>query len=207
MFSKLASLAPTRAMERCSNARMPNPPLTAHRSPLTAASVKSSRSSLFKDGHHRFRTNTIAVTLNGGTAMRMRLVVPIAALIVVGSTAVAHAETGVETMSLEDAIKFHHSGEIDKDSGDKRAHAEKLVKQDIRACLSFYNPDQCTGSAKEWVEQWDALELPSSSAESSTSALSSSSPWKSLLQLHAPFTKSAVDYFVAMPSPSVAMIR
>lgn len=139
--------------------------------------------------------------------MGMRFVAAITALIVVGSPVIAHAEAGGNSMCLETAIELHRSGQLDTASDGDRARAVELVQQDIQACLTFYVLDECTGPAAEWVESWNALELTSTSGEDSDLTPSSALPNPSLLQLHAPFTKSAADYFAAMPFASVGATR
>ena len=141
--------------------------------------------------------------------MTIRLAAPIVALIAVGGAAVAQG-AGEEPMSpekaLEKAIELHRSGEFDPDDNGDHANAVKLVKQDIKACLTFYEPTECTGPAEKWVQGWNALKLPPPSDRNSTFTPSGLPP-PSLLQLHAPFTKSAADYFVEMSSPSVSVTR
>ena len=138
--------------------------------------------------------------------MKMRLVAPIVALIAVGSVAVAQGAKE-QPMSpeeaLEKAIELHRSGEFDPNNNNEHADAVELVQQDIKACLTFYEPTECTGPAETWVQGWNALELPLPSAQNSTVTQPSALPQPSLLQLHAPFTKSAVDYYFKIAFPSV----
>ena len=138
--------------------------------------------------------------------MMIRLAASITALIAVGSVAVAQG-AGDQPMSLEKAIELHRSGEFAPDKIDEHANAVKLVKQNIKACLTFYELTECTGPAEKWVQGWNALELPPPSAQYSTFTQPSVLPPPSPFQWHAPFTKSAVDYFVEMSSPSVAATR
>ena len=128
--------------------------------------------------------------------MRMRLVILISTLIVVGSDHVAYAESCKESMSLEDAIELYRSGQINENTDPNLAErATELVKRDIKACLTYFEPDKCQGPAKAWVIKWAALQLPSSSSK----PLVLRPP--SLLQWHVPFTKSVVDFVASMPSP------
>lgn len=146
--------------------------------------------------------------------MRMRLVAPFAVLIAVGSTTIAHAANVGKSMSLENAIEHHRSGKLDTLSEADRTNAVDLVTQNIKACLTFYEPNDCTGPAEEWVRKWNALELASTSNEDPATTNSSALPRSplvlpepSLLQWHAPFTKSAADYFIAMPFPYAGATR
>lgn len=138
--------------------------------------------------------------------MMIRLAALIMALIAVGSVAVAQG-AGDQPMSLEKAIELHRSGEFDPDKNGEHENAVKRVKQDIKACLTFYELTECTGPAKKWVQGWNALELPPPSAQHATFTQPTVLPPLSPFQLYAPFTKSAVDYFVEMPSPSVGATR
>ena len=138
--------------------------------------------------------------------MMIRLAASVIALIAVGSVAVAQ-EAGDQPMSLEKAIELHRSGEFDPDNNDEHANAVKRVKQDIKACLTFYELTECTGPAEKWAQGWNALELPPPSAQHTTFTQPSVLPPPSPFLFHAPFTKSAVDYFVEMSSPSVAATR
>ena len=138
--------------------------------------------------------------------MRTRLVGLIAGLIVAGSATIAHAEDCTE-VTLEQAIDSHQSGEIDEASGDSRDICKMtLVKQDIKACLTFYDPSKCTGPAGDWVKGWDALKLPTTSDYPPPLALPQL-PQPTLLQLRVPFTKSAADYLAEMKSPYVSQVR
>ena len=135
----------------------------------------------------------------------IRLAASIMALVAVGSVAVAQGADD-QPMSLEKAIELHRSGELDPKI-DEHANAVKRVKQDIKACLTFYELTECTGPAEKWAQAWNALELPPPSAQHSTFTQPWVLPPPSPFQLYAPFTKSAVDYFVEMPSPSVGATR
>lgn len=132
--------------------------------------------------------------------MRMSLV----ALVMVGSAAIASAQASEGTRSLEDAIKLHQTGKIDPS---ENKWAADRVKEDIKACLTFYEPNECTGPAADWVKRWDALKLQPSTGATSSSPQPVDLLRPSLLQLHVPFTKSAADYFVTMPSPSASGTR
>ena len=136
--------------------------------------------------------------------MMIRLAASIMALIAVGSVAVAQG-TENQPMSLEKAIELHRSGEFAPDKIDEHANAVKRVKQDIKACLTFYELTECTGPAEKWAQAWSALELPPPSAQHSTFTQPSVLP--SPFPLYAPFTKSAVDFFVEMHSPTVGATR
>ena len=135
--------------------------------------------------------------------MRMRDVALMAALLVGGSTSIVHAQGC--GMTLEEAKSIHRSGEIDN-IGDGNC-ARELVKQDIEACLIFYELDECEGPAKVWVETWDRLELPQQPAQESASARFPRLPPPSFLQPHAPFAKSVTDYLSEMSYPHVSATR
>ena len=140
--------------------------------------------------------------------MGMRLVALIAALAAIGCAGIVQAQAGGAcnpSMSLKDAIDFHRSGDFGTGGAAINDCAVNLVKQDIKACLTFYELDECTGPAAAWVTKWKALALRSPS-EDTDDAPSPDLPRPSLLQpsplqWHVPFTKSAVDYFAAMSRP------
>ena len=97
-------------------------------------------------------------------------------------------------LDLDKAIEFHRSG-------NKNCGAD-LVKEDTKACLTFYKPGDCTGRAAQWVSRWDALKRPSFPDSQSSSAPPPALVPPSLLQWKVPYTRSAVDYLVLMPSLS-----
>lgn len=134
--------------------------------------------------------------------MRLRLVAAITALIAAFGAAISHADGNgpPKQMNLEEAIKHLRTGNFGDCGNDCRNRATELVKGDIKACLTFYGPEECTGPAEDWVRRWNALKPPSNLAENSDDSQSPirPSPSPSLVGWHAPFTKSAVDYYVEM---------
>ena len=141
--------------------------------------------------------------------MRLRLVAAVMALIVTFGADISHADDdGQQTqMSVDEAIGHLRTGDFD-DCGDGcKDRVAQLVKQDIKACLTFYGPKDCTGPAKDWVTRWNSLRPLPNLAENSDASQSPILPPPSLLGWHAPFTKSAVDYFVEMSRPLAGATR
>ena len=119
--------------------------------------------------------------------MMTRLATFIAALMLVGTAAIAQADE-----ALEKAIALHESGKItDCDRQDCKS-AMALVKKDLKGCLRFYNPTECQGPAQTWVQNWEKLQVPLFSATDRTAR-------PSFWGLHVPFTKSRTDYLTEHP--------
>ncbi len=137
--------------------------------------------------------------------MTMRLAVIVAAVMFVGGAAIAGNGSCASEMTLEQARDLHESGTVGNCS-----HARNLVKADIKGCLTFYKPEDCTGPAKQWVQDWGKLEPPSSNIQGSNTNVP---PPESFLQkpsfwgVHVPFAKSANDYLAEQSSGFAIGVR
>ena len=138
--------------------------------------------------------------------MRKPFVALAVVFFVIGSSAFAHAQTCYDDMSPQEALDVLRSGDANESGV---VVCEQLVKNDIKTCLLHYEPDKCMGTAAEWLNRWNALELqqltPPSTVETTISHLSTSLRLlrPSLGDLQVPFAKSAADYFPERSFPLV----
>ena len=133
--------------------------------------------------------------------MRLKFSLPMAILVAVGSIALANSDNG-NNLTLSAAIELHKSGmPVDN------SVAVKLVKQDIKACLTYYSTKECDGPAKIWLDNWENLEfpLPSEDNANSRKLFTLSSPPKRRFGI--PYANSSADYFFRMPSPFVSSVN